>query len=77
MMEILINETDWSKKARRLSFILSRLKDAGWERFGHCGTIVLFKDITKDKAQDELEAMHIRDVKADVWKEELYDYSVF
>ena len=77
MMEILINENDWSGNARRLSAIICKLKEAGWERFGHCGTIVLFKDISEKKARAELEDMRITDVKAEVWREELYDYSVF
>ena len=77
MMEILINENDWSRNTRRLSSIISRLKEAGWERFGHCGTIVLFKDTTQEKAQAELVEMKIQEIKAEVWKEDMYGYSVF
>jgi hypothetical protein len=79
MIEILINEYDWksSNKIKRLTEIISRLKDSGWEKFGHCGTIVLFKDITEEKAKTELERLEINEVKAEVWEEELYYNNIF
>ncbi|NIM47311.1 MAG: hypothetical protein GTN40_04100 [Candidatus Aenigmarchaeota archaeon] len=79
MMEILINEYDWKapKKVRRLTEIVERLKSSGWEKFGHSGTIVLFKDTTKEKADIELKRLGINEVKAEVWEEELYYNNIF
>jgi hypothetical protein len=79
MMEILINESDWKSagKTRRLTEIIETLKNIGWEKFGHSGTIVLFKDMTEDKASIELESMGINEVKAEVWEEELYYNNIF
>ena len=78
-MEILINEYDWKapKKVRRLTEIIERLKDSGWEKFGHNGTIVLFKDTTKEKADIELKRLGIDEVEAEVWEEELYYNNIF
>jgi len=78
-MEILINESDWKSagKTRRLTEIIETLKNIGWEKFGHSGTIVLFKDMTEDKASIELESMGINEVKAEVWEEELYYNNIF
>jgi len=79
MMEILINEFDWKspEKTRRLTEIIEMLKDIGWEKFGHSGTIVLFKDTTEEKAKIELERLGINEVKAAVWEEELYYNNIF
>ncbi len=79
MMEILINECDWKspEKTRRLTEIIEMLKDVGWEKFGHSGTIVLFKDTTEVKARKELERLGINEVKAGVWEEELYSNNIF
>jgi len=77
MMEILINEKDWANKTRRLTEIIASLKNFGWEKFGHCGTIVLFKDVTAEKARIELQELKIDEVYAENWEEELYTYNVF
>lgn len=79
MMEILINEYDWKSpnKTRRLIEIIENLKDSGWEKFGHGGTIVLFKDTTEEKANIELERLGINEVKAEIWEEELYYNNIF
>jgi predicted RNA binding protein YcfA (HicA-like mRNA interferase family) len=79
MMEILINEHDWKSadKTRRLAEIIKTLKNSGWEKFGHNGTIVLFKDMTENKASVELESLGINEVKAEVWEEELYCNNIF
>jgi hypothetical protein len=79
MMEILINEFDWKppQKAKRLAEIIEKLKCSGWEKFGHRGTIVLFKDIPEEKANIELRRMGIREVKAEVWEEDLYYNNIF
>ena len=79
MMEILINEYDWKSadKTRRLTEIIKTLKNSGWEKFGHSGTIVLFKDMTEDKASVELESLGINEIKAEVWEEELYYNNIF
>ena len=79
MMEILINEFDWksSKRAKKLTEIIEKLKSSGWERFGHNGTIVLFKDTTEEKAKIELKRLGISEVKAEVWEEDLYYDNIF
>lgn len=79
MMEILINEYDWksSNKTRRLTEIIEELKNSGWEKFGHSGTIVLFKDTTEQKARTELEGLKINEVKAEKWEEDLYCNNIF
>jgi hypothetical protein len=77
MMEILINERDWASKTGRLGQIIESLKDTGWERFGHCGTIILFKDVTQDKADEELKKLRISEVSAEAWEEDMYSYRVF
>jgi len=76
-MEILINECDWKSDKRRLTEIIEKLKSSEWEKFGHNGTIVLFKDITEEKAKIELEKLEINEVKAEVWEEELYSNNIF
>ena len=79
MMEILINEYDWKdpEKTRRLTEIIEKLKSSGWEKFGHSGTIVFFKDTTEEKAKTELNRLGINEVKAVVWEEELYYNNIF
>ena len=79
MMEILINEFDWKppKKAKRLTEIIDKLKNSGWEKFGHRGTIVLFKDIPEEKANIELRRMGINEIKAELWEEDLYYNDIF
>ncbi len=79
MMEILINEREWdsSEKTRRLAEILDSLGNSGWEKFGHCGTIVLFKDTTEEKAIRELQEMNINEIRPERWEEDLYSYSIF
>jgi hypothetical protein len=77
MMEILINEFDWCKNSRRLTEIIDKLKNSGWEKFGHRGTIVLFKDTTEERANIELRRMGINEVKAEVWEEDLYHDNIF
>jgi hypothetical protein len=77
MMEILINERDWSNKTRRLTEIIDSLRNSGWERFGHCGTIVLFKDVPEEKAKSELQELRISEIRAERWEEDMYSYSVF
>ncbi len=76
-MEILINEYDWKNSNKRLVEIIEKLKNSGWEKFGHNGTIVLFKDTTKEKADTELKRLGIKEVKAEVWEEELYYNNIF
>ena len=78
-MEILINEYDWkpAQKTRRLTEIIRKLKDSGWEKFGHSGTIVLFKDTSEEKAKKELKSLGINEVKPEVWEEELYSNNIF
>jgi len=78
-MEILINECDWKSadKTRRLTEIIDALKNVGWEKFGHNGTIVLFKDTTEEKAEEELEGLKINEIKAEKWEEELYYNNIF
>jgi len=78
-MEILINEYDWKdpEKTRRLTEIIEKLKSSGWEKFGHSGTIVFFKDTTEEKAKTELNRLGINEVKAVVWEEELYYNNIF
>jgi len=79
MMEILINEFDWksTKKMKRLKEIIERLKNSGWEKFGHDGTVVLFKDITEENAKIELKRLEINEVKAEFWEEDLYYNNIF
>ncbi|OGI11958.1 hypothetical protein A3K64_00605 [Candidatus Micrarchaeota archaeon RBG_16_36_9] len=79
MMEILINEFDWKSenKIRRLTEIIDKLKNYGWEKFGHSGTIVLFKDVTREKASNELKELRINEIKAEEWEEELYCNNIF
>jgi len=79
MMEILVNEYDWKapKKVKRLTEIIRSLKDSGWEKFGHNGTIVFFKDTTEERARTELKRLGISEVKAEVWEEELYYNNIF
>jgi len=79
MMEILINENDWKSvnRIKRLTEIIDKLKNSGWEKFGHNGTIVLFKDINEEKAEMELKEMQISEVKAETWEEELYSNNMF
>lgn len=79
MMEILINEFDWksSRKTKRLTEIIEKLKNSGWEKFGHNGTIVLFKDITEERANIELKRLGIYEVKAEFWEEDLYQNNIF
>ena len=78
-MEILINDYDWRsiQKTRRLKEIISKLKDSGWEKFGHRGSIVFFKDTNEEKAKKELKGLGINEVKAEVWEEELYSNNIF
>ena len=79
MMEILINEYDWKNpsKTKRLTEIIERLKNSGWEKFGHSDTIVFFKDTTEEKAKEELDKLDINEVRADTWEEDLYYYNIF
>lgn len=79
MMEILLNEFDWNstKKTKRFTEIIEKLKNSGWEKFGHSGTVVLFKDITEEIAKRELEYLKINEVKAEIWEEELYYDGIF
>jgi hypothetical protein len=77
MMEILINEFEWPKKNKRLIEIIDKLKCSGWEKFGHRGTIVLFKDTTEEKANIELKRLGINEVKAELWEENLYYDNIF
>ena len=77
MMEILINEFDWSKNSKRLTEIIEKLKSSGWEKFGHRGTVVLFKDVPEEKANIELRRMGIKEVKAEVWEDDLYYNNIF
>jgi hypothetical protein len=77
MMEILINESDWCNRTRRLTQILDYLRNAGWEKFGHCGTIILFKDVPEEKASSELKEMKIDELKAEVWEEDMYSSKIF
>ena len=79
MMEILINESDWKSigKTRRLTEIIDTLKSVGWEKFGHNGTIILFKDTTEEGAKTELDRLKINEIKAEVWEEELYYNNIF
>jgi hypothetical protein len=77
MMEILINENDWTSKTRRLTEIIDCLRNSGWEKFGHCGTIVMFKDVTAEKAIEELQDLKIKEVRAETWEEDMYSYNVF
>ena len=74
MIEILINESDWKtgQKIERLTEIIDRLKNSGWENFGHNGTIVLFKDTSKDKAKNELIRLGINEIEPEEWEENLY-----
>ncbi len=53
-MEIFINECDWAGKASRMSEIIERLSSNGWERFGHNGAVVFFKDVNEEAAKDEM-----------------------
>ena len=78
-MEILINEYDWksTNKIKRLTEIIEKLKSSGWEKFGHSGTIVFFKDTSEEKAKIELRRLGINEVKADVWEEDLYYNNIF
>ena len=78
-MEILINEYDWNsgEKIRKLAEIIGKLKNAGWEKFGHSGTIIFFKDMTEEKANEELKNLNINEVKAEKWEEELYYSNIF
>ncbi len=73
MMEIFINECDWAGKASRLSEIIERLSSNGWERFGHNGSVVLFKDTSEEKAMDEMEKLDISDVKPEFWEDDDVD----
>ena len=79
MMEILINEFEWksTNKTRRLTKIVEKLKNNGWKKFGHSGTIVLFKDTDCDKAENELKELKINEIKAEEWEEELYINNIF
>ena len=79
MMEILINEQDWKsiERTKRLTKIIEKLKNSGWEKFGHSGTVVFFKDTTEEKASKELKELQINEVKAETWKEELYTNNIF
>jgi len=79
MMEILINEQDWKsvERMKRLMSIIEKLKNNGWEKFGHSGTVVFFKDTTEEKASRELKELQIKEVKAETWEEELYINNIF
>jgi hypothetical protein len=79
MIEILINENDWKsiQKIKRLTEIIDKLKNSGWERFGHNGTIVLFKDTSKDRAKNELIQLGINEIEAEEWEEDLYSNNIF
>ena len=79
MIEILINESDWKsiQKIKRLAEIIDKLKNSGWERFGHNGTIVLFKDTSKDRARNELIQLGINEIEAEEWEEDLYSNNIF
>ena len=79
MMEILINEHDWKsiERTKRLTNIIEKLKNNGWEKFGHSGTVVFFKDTTEEKASKELKELQINEVKAEAWEEELYVNNIF
>lgn len=79
MMEILINEYDWksTNKIKRLTEIINKLKNSGWEKFGHSGTVVLFKDTNKERAENELKELKINEIKAEAWEEELYKNNIF
>ena len=79
MMEILINEFDWktTKKMKRLAEIIEKLKNSGWEKFGHDGTVVLFKDTTEENVKLELKRLGINEVKAKFWEEDLYNNNIF
>ena len=78
-MEILINEFDWksARKTKRLKEMIKKLKNSGWEKFGHDGTIVLFKDTTEERAKIELKRLGISEVKAEFWEEDLYYDNIF
>ena len=77
-MEILINEHEWrNSKAKRLTEIVDTLKHSGWEKFGNNGTIVFFKDTTKERAQKELNQLGINEVGAEEWEEDLYSNNIF
>lgn len=78
-MEILINEFEWksSRKAKRLKEIIEKLKNSGWEKFGHNGTVVLFKDTTEENARIELKRLEINEIKAEFWEEDLYYNNIF
>lgn len=69
MMEILISTDDWKDKKRRLHEIMKNLHDKGWEKFGHDGTLVLFKDVPEVKAFKELKNLKIDEIKAESWEE--------
>lgn len=79
MMEILINEVDWKSldKMKRLTEIIEKLKDYGWEKFGHSGTVVLFKDVSQEKAENDLKELQISEVRAETLEEELYRNNIF
>ncbi len=79
MMEIMINELDWKSadRIKRMTEIIDKLKNSGWEKFGHNGTIVLFKDVDEEKAETELKDLQISEVRAEAWEEELYSSNVF
>ena len=57
--------------------IIEKLKNNGWEKFGHSGTVVFFKDTTEEKASRELKELQIKEVKAETWEEELYINNIF
>ena len=69
MREILINTTEWTEKKQRLHEIMKKLHDAGWEKFGHSGTIVLFRDTNEENARNELRDLKIDEVSPSQWDE--------
>lgn len=73
MMEIFINECDWAGRSSRLSEIIDKLSSNGWERFGHNGAVVLFKDVNEEAARNEMEKLEISDVTPEFWEEDDVD----
>jgi hypothetical protein len=71
MMEILINESEWreAQKEQRLREIVSKLRNNGWEKFGHHGTIVMFKDFSEENAREELRSLGIGELRPESWEE--------
>ena len=73
MMEIMIDECDWSGRVSRLTEIIERLKNSGWRRFGRSGMIVLFKETTEERAHTELEKLQINELSVEELDENYSD----